>query len=745
MSNNITILLTDQINSSLQQITRDSRIQAIPNNVINSIVPSIASSISKDISDIVNKEANLQLNEIPRTLVGINNPVNIVSDNLSAISLQNILNNSLNTNINNVISNLITNKIDEFLRLNLRDGGNNPSFNLIKNSITESLNKNISNIVNLAVGDFTSEIFDTDTPISPVISNIDQFFSSGDAESGIEQYNDAYNSAVVGETLVESQQFDVNNEDNQEKLLCTRVGFIDPTGTYPTEEYENRQDTNKLATSDINGTIVPKKNKERMIGAKLPGNSSWSQPVSPYKGEYPYNKVIESESGHIIEMDDTPGSERLHVYHRTGTFVEIDSNGSVVTRTKGSKYEIIDKNGHIAISGKADISINGACNIYVGNDANIEVDGDTNITCHNDINAQAGGNFNLSAVENFSIRGRNVFIEADHDLNILSDNITKFKAASIHSYADGGDIYFSSDNQYFKIANNAYTEVGGTYHNLVGVNYYLDTSGIVSINNFNSLESKMAESAISSYAGMLKGRKDVNYIELNNPPFLTEADKYVLSAEEPGATQQEIQTTITRSIKAGITPKSSYEESPTPLETETPSTDNSTFISPNNSLKNLEEVPDNFNLSPNFTLGMLSNKAAVTKDRLVAQSNRTYGEILFNLSAVALNICEPVLKLYPNMFVTSGFRLQSSSSITSQHPLGLAVDIQFRGITKTQYYDIAKILSSKLNYDQLLLEYASSTNNPWIHISVDTARKNRGQVMTFNNHGKYGDGLTQLA
>ena len=142
---------------------------------------------------------------------------------------------------------------------------------------------------------------------------------------------------------------------------------------------------------------------------------------------------------------------------------------------------------------------------------------------------------------------------------------------------------------------------------------------------------------------------------------------------------------------------------------------------------------------------MLSSKSAVTKNKLVSQSNKTYGELLFNLSAVALNICEPVLKLYPNMYVTSAFRLQSSSASTSQHPLGQAVDIQFKGITKKQYYDIAKVLSSKLNYDQLLLEYASSTNNPWIHISIDPSKRNRTQIMTFNDHKKYGDGLTQLA
>ena len=347
-------------------------------------------------------------------------------------------------------------------------------------------------------------------------------------------------------------------------------------------------------------------------------------------------------------------------------------------------------------------------------------------------------------MERFSIRSANVFIEADNELNILSDGIAKFQANVFHSNVIN-DMFITSSNFYKKVKKDSFDQVDGTYHTKVGVNYNLDTGGIVDINNGSASGSKVAVGALNSYAGLLTGRTQINQIDISNPSFLTQADRYVLSAEEPGATQQEIQNTINTAVKDGITPQSKFEEKTIPLKTETPSTTNSIFVSPDISLKKLNEVPENFNLSPNFTLGMLSSKSAVTKNKLVSQSNKTYGELLFNLSAVALNICEPVLKLYPNMYVTSAFRLQSSSASTSQHPLGQAVDIQFKGITKKQYYDIAKVLSSKLNYDQLLLEYASSTNNPWIHISIDPSKRNRTQIMTFNDHKKYGDGLTQLA
>ena len=160
-------------------------------------MPKIASSISKDASALVNKEANYQLNEIPKTLVGINNPVNVVSSNLSPNSLQNVLAPSLGTNVNNNVSNLITNKVDELLRLNLNGGGNNVAFNLIKTSINSLLNKNVNNVVDLALGNFTTGVFNNTTTIPPIVNNIDNFFSSGDAEVAIEQYTDVYNSIAA--------------------------------------------------------------------------------------------------------------------------------------------------------------------------------------------------------------------------------------------------------------------------------------------------------------------------------------------------------------------------------------------------------------------------------------------------------------------------------------------------------------------------------------------------------------------
>ena len=60
------------------------------------------------------------------------------------------------------------------------------------------------------------------------------------------------------------------------------------------------------------------------------------------------------------------------------------------------------------------------------------------------------------------------------------------------------------------------------------------------------------------------------------------------------------------------------------------------------------------------------------------------------------------------------------------------------------YYEIAIKLAKVLKYDQLILEFCNYTKNPWVHVSY-TVEKNRTQVLTFFNHKKHSDGLTQLA
>ena len=140
----------------------------------------------------------------------------------------------------------------------------------------------------------------------------------------------------------------------------------------------------------------------------------WDQPDVPYDASYPYNHVYESESGHVQEFDDTPGHERIHTYHRSGTFDEMDADGSRVQRIVGDSYEIVDRNGYIYIMGKANVTVDGTVNIYVKNNVNLQVDGDLTGNVKNDVDLTVQGAMNLNVKrkkKRYKERGNKKFIK----------------------------------------------------------------------------------------------------------------------------------------------------------------------------------------------------------------------------------------------------------------------------------------------------------------------------------------------
>ena len=736
----------------------------IPNPILRAIISRVAEVGAVDIVKQVSQASNKELTDIPKNLIGPYNPVNIVNGNNGPTQISNNIDGIIQQQLLLQTTDKIVSKLQSQLRLSLpTDKLGIINFDALAASLVQGITPTVGKTITTAVGGFTDAIFGRNQTPKVTTNNIETLFGTLPPEEALTKADEIFDASIANSALNEAKNFDINSTENREKLEVLERGFTDPNANYPTKEYAGISETNKLAQGDSKGTIVQEKNNNRMRGAKLPGGEAWDEPTSAFNGAYPYNKVTQTESGHIIEVDDTPGSERIHVYHRSGTYIEIDSNGSMVRRTKGSSYEIIDRNGKISIAGKADISINGACNIFVGNDANIEVEGDVNLTCHNDITAQAGGTFNLSAVEEFNIASGNVNIEAYYTMNQKATTFDMHSKEEMHMRSNA-DIKVQATNLYDFVSDTVYTQAAGAINIKSGENTNIQSGAEINLlasNNvnldgsqvhFNSgnagSASDSAESilAASSNIGVISGRKDISDNSRVDPAVLTPADTSALEIEVDTHTPEEKLEHKNKLIKEGFATAEILDEKPIGTESKEVTSEQQLFIEPDIKLKTVTQLPGNYKLSPNFTVEMLSSKAAVTRDPIQAQLGLTYGEIVFNLQAVALNVLEPIKKLYPNMIVTSAFRSagNKSNAVTSPHPKGEGVDIQFPGIDKKEYYDIAVKLAKVLKYDQLLLEYKSTGSGlPWIHVGF--AVKNRSQLLTFFNQRVHSQGLTQLA
>jgi hypothetical protein len=162
-------------------------------------------------------------------------------------------------------------------------------------------------------------------------------------------------------------------------------GFQDPDGKYPTRY--NEPDTSRVARGVITGTPIEKK-RTNVVSKQSAGATTISEPVTQYNAKYPHNRVYESESGHLIEYDDSPGYERIHIYHKSGAFIEIHPDGKIVHKTPNSNHTIVANNNDLIVLGKNNRhieedengTIQGNLNIKVFGDANLEVNGSYNIT-----------------------------------------------------------------------------------------------------------------------------------------------------------------------------------------------------------------------------------------------------------------------------------------------------------------------------------------------------------------------------
>ena len=259
------------------------------------------------------------------------------------------------------------------------------------------------------------------------------------------------------------------------------VGFNDPKGIYPQELYLNEPDTNrlgrgsgKLPVGTKSGENSPslehkRTSRQKDVPVALAGDMStasggdtiantantglyaaadWFEPNPRYGGAttddvkyldsvtlsslYPFNHVRQSECGHVEEWDDTPSAERMHRFHKKGTFEEIQPDGTKVTKVVGDEYEIT--------LGLKDVLIQGTCNVTIK--------GDCRMLYQGDLVQEVYGDYHLN-------------VHGDKRSKILGNEITEVRTDR-KTVINGEDDLFVGKNQIINIAANLNHNVGGT-------------------------------------------------------------------------------------------------------------------------------------------------------------------------------------------------------------------------------------------------------------------------------------------
>ena len=455
------------------------------------------------------------------------------------------------------------------------------------------------------------------------------------------------------------------------------MGFKDPSGKYPL--YINEPDTNKLARhEDIKKTIVRKKELSRDKKVITAQGKSWDQSPIPYNSQYPFNHVYMTESGHVMEFDDTKNSERIHIYHKSGTFSEIDANGTQVNKIIGDKYEILERNGYVYIKGTANVTIDGDHNVKVNNALNIDILGKTTINVFNDSEVNVSGKMDLSVKEDLSIRAKSVNIEAySGDINMKASGTLAGDATNVHL-----------------------------------------NSGVASVPALSTPLGKESPE-LPDFAKLVVITRGAEAAAHYETPEEGDPSKYIDKRINDGTLDPDEKDSGETKAAAPVAP-SNVPALPASC----------------NLISQMDKFTADLQLSPHFTLGALTKGGSRMP---VAQMGLTPQEIVCNLKGLAENCLEPIIKRYPGMIITSGFRRPNDvaeSSKKSRHYYGEAADIIIPGYDREKHYEAIQEIQKMIPYDQLILEY-SGANTVWIHVSFKY-KGNRSMAFTMRDHAVYG-------
>jgi uncharacterized protein (DUF2345 family) len=155
-------------------------------------------------------------------------------------------------------------------------------------------------------------------------------------------------------------------------------------------------------------------------------------------GKYPNYYSHKTRSGHLLIFDDSKGAEHVTLQHRSGTTIQMHSDGAMVLTSSKGQYQVT--------FGPNRIEIKGAQDIHVTGDASLKVDGNYNMTVGKNMNMTVMGDLNMSAKNvNQTVRG-NIDIQAKNRTEKIEGSSSTQSQGALGISAGDGIMIFSGDS-----------------------------------------------------------------------------------------------------------------------------------------------------------------------------------------------------------------------------------------------------------------------------------------------------------
>ena len=230
------------------------------------------------------------------------------------------------------------------------------------------------------------------------------------------------------------------------------TGFQDPAGVFPRVEYAyessiNRAHRNRKRNELNTNGGIPTLPRRQGVPDAIAGNE-YNNPPPKKLSQYPYNQVFETAGGHILELDDTLGNERILLRHQSGAGIEITPDGTVKISSTSDTHIMTGADQHIVVEANAHMTYQG--------DLNVDVAGDYNLTCGNfnqlikgDLTQQVDQAKRVTVESNFgeTVKGEYSTTIAKSKAEMVLGGSTQAVKGDMEIACDGNQGIFASGSQ----------------------------------------------------------------------------------------------------------------------------------------------------------------------------------------------------------------------------------------------------------------------------------------------------------
>ena len=220
-------------------------------------------------------------------------------------------------------------------------------------------------------------------------------------------------------------------------------GEITSRSTSP-ENFGQPQSDNLSRGENPEETYVLQQEMGRTKNIPSADGGTFSEPATAYDAVPTFNKVIKVGDS-SIEIDGSPGSERIMIHHGEGSYIQIDSNGLTTEKTVDDKYEIIDGKQHVSAGRGSNVTIVGNAYVKVIGNKTEEITGDLQTLVHGNHLLAVGGQSTHQAGVQLQLRAADIKTEA----NVGTFSIKAAKEMQIEA---GQGAYFKSNKIWMEAA-----------------------------------------------------------------------------------------------------------------------------------------------------------------------------------------------------------------------------------------------------------------------------------------------------